>query len=192
LRSNTRSMKKYLFTNLEYVYLLHLSATAKKKNSELSIRSLLGNLQETRVLRHFAATRSVKRSEASSLASGVCRLPFRRPRSSSRRPFTHAAASLNPPGYPLWPLRVHHRAFHPARLRRAAPSRVALHLAPFPSSFSVPSPAATSRHSARTAALKYPPSPCAPHSIPSHPIPSDRPTPVHTLADISRRWMGNY
>lgn len=82
---------------------------------------------------------------------------------------------------------MRHRAPHSARLctvpRRAESSRVALHLAPIPfPSFSVPSPAATSRHSARTVALKYPPSPCASHSIPSYPErPTDRPPPSTLL-----------
>ncbi|KYM86751.1 hypothetical protein ALC53_03901, partial [Atta colombica] len=56
--------------------------------------SLLGNLRETSGIRHFVATRSVKRSEASSLASGVCRLPLRHPLGpSSRHPSAQAAAS---------------------------------------------------------------------------------------------------
>lgn len=170
-----------------------------KKKKQIIGGSLLGNSRETRGIRHFVATRSVKRSEASSLASGVCRLPFRRPRPSARRPFAHAAASLTQlplfPRPPLWSHRVRHRAPHPApHLRRAAPSRVALHLAPSLRRF--PSP----RLPPRAATLRARPRLSIPHSlrvpfhlIPSHPIPSDRPTtPVHALADISRRWTGNY
>lgn len=117
---NTQSMKEYLSTNLGCKTVKSFYNWKKR----IIDGSLLGNLRETHSIRHFVTTRSVKRSEASSLASGVCRLPFRRPRPSSRRPFAHATASLTPLRPSLWSHRVRHRAPHSARLHRAAPSRV--------------------------------------------------------------------
>lgn len=116
---NTQSMKEYLSTNLGC---RAVKSFYNKKKTNYWWQ--LGNLRETHSIRHFVTTRSVKRSEASSLASGVCRLPFRRSRPSSRRPFAHATASLTPLRPSLWSHRVRHRAPHSARLHRAAPSRV--------------------------------------------------------------------
>ena len=90
--------KRIIFSNLKHILL------DPSISSEIIAGSLLGNLRETSGIRHFVATRSVKRSEASSLASGVCRLPFRHPLGpSSRRPSAQAAASLTPvpPGHPF-------------------------------------------------------------------------------------------
>lgn len=169
-------------------------------------RELAKRRQETRDTRHFAATRSVKRSEASPLASGGCWLPFCRPPTSSRHPLVRsrltAPGHLSAPPVSLTECAI---AFPIPRASASArpPPRVESSRAtsrPIPPQsqpFSVPSSAATSRHSARTAALKYPPSPARPiptQLVPSQPNPShpERPTipeltPAHGFADISRR-----
>lgn len=153
---------------------------------------------------HFTDTRSVKQSEALPLASRGCWLPFCRLPTSSHHPFVRSRLTI--PGHlssprlvsPNAPSHAPSHASPQARVRRCESSRVVLHLAPFHQSqpFSVLSSAATSRYSARTVALKYPPSPCASsqlnsfHPNPTRPIPSDQSSPspsAHLFADISHR-----
>lgn len=168
-------------------------------------RELVKGKRETRDTRHFAATRSVKRSEASPLTSGGCWLPFCRPPDL----IPSSARSLAP-HHPRPPFRspvsltecaiaLPHPTCLSSKRASATPSRVeSRYISPHPSSRNrFPSPrlpprAATLRAQPRLSILH--PLRVPSQSNSSHP---ERPTvpeltPAHSFADISRRWTGNY